>query len=76
LAAAPDQHTLLYENDWVRVLDTCIRSGDQGAVLLDSRAVPALREPPPARWSASLPPHSRLNVGGADLHLISIEVKA
>jgi hypothetical protein len=76
LAAAPDQQTLLYENDRVRVLDTCIRPGDQTPVLLDSRTVPALREPPPAPWSAPLPPHSLLNVDGADLHLISIEVKA
>jgi hypothetical protein len=29
LVAAPDHHTLLYENDRVRVLDTCIRPGDQ-----------------------------------------------
>jgi len=29
LVAAPDHHTLLYENDRVRVLDTRIRPGDQ-----------------------------------------------
>jgi hypothetical protein len=29
LVAAPDHHTLLFENDRVRVLDTCIRAGDQ-----------------------------------------------
>jgi hypothetical protein len=101
LAAAPDHHTLLYENDRVRVLDTCIRPGDQtpvhthrwpaalyvlswshflrydehGVVLLDSSTVPALRNPPPALWSAPLPPHSLRNVGDGELHIISLEVK-
>jgi quercetin dioxygenase-like cupin family protein len=32
LVAAPDHHTLLHENDRVRVLDTCIRPGDQTPV--------------------------------------------
>ncbi len=101
LVAAPDQHELLYENDRVRVLDTCIRPGDQtpvhthrwpaalyvlswshfvrhddrGRVLLDSRTVPALQDPPPVVWSAPIPPHSLRNVGEADLRLISVEVK-
>jgi len=44
-------------------------------VLLDSRTVLTLQDPPPALWSAPLPPHSLLNVGEADLHLISVEVK-
>jgi hypothetical protein len=82
LVAAPDHHTLLFENDRVRVLDTCIRIGDQtpvdthrwpaalypiswsdfvryddtGSDLLDSRTVPALRNPPPALWSEPFPP--------------------
>ncbi|HXT36025.1 MAG TPA: hypothetical protein VN837_10640 [Chloroflexota bacterium] len=44
-------------------------------MLLDSRTVLTLQDPPPALWSAPLPPHSLLNVGEADLHLISVEVK-
>src|SRR5690242_15800259 len=32
LVAAPEHHTLLYENDRVRVLDTCIRPGDRTPV--------------------------------------------
>jgi hypothetical protein len=32
LVAAPDNHTLLYENDRVRVLDTCVRPGEQTPV--------------------------------------------
>ena len=101
LIAAPDHHTLLFENERVRVLDTSIAPGDrtpvhthrwpsalyilswspfvryddQGAVLLDSRTVPALATPPPAVWSAPLPPHALENVGTAELRLISFEVK-
>lgn len=101
LVAAPDHHTLLYENDQVRVLDTRISPGDQtpvhthcwpaalyilcwshfvrrdeqGAVLLDSRTVPALRNPPPVLWSVPLPPHALQNVGGTEMHIISVEVK-
>ena len=101
LVAAPDHHTLLYENDAVRMLDTCINAGDQtpvhahrwpaalyllswshfvrydgmGTVLLDSWSVPALQNPPSALWSEPLPPHALQNVGTADLHIITVEVK-
>jgi hypothetical protein len=101
LVAAPDHHMLLFENDRVRVLDTCVPAGDQtpvhthrwpgalyviswsdfvryddtGSVLLDSRTVPALRNPPPALWSEPLPPHSLQNVGEADLRIVSVELK-
>ena len=101
LIAAPDNHTLLFENDRVRVLDTWVSPGgetpmhthrwpatlyflswshfvrrdNQGAVVLDSRTVPALRTPPPALWSAPLPPHSLQNVGDTELRVISVEIK-
>jgi hypothetical protein len=101
LTAAPDHHTLLMENDRVRVLDTRIAAGDRtpvhthrwpavlyilswsdivryddkGEVLLDSRLVGALKSPPKVMWSAPLPPHSLLNVGDADIHIISVELK-
>lgn len=101
LVAAPDHHTLLFENERVRVLDTCVHGGDQtpirahrlpaalyliswsdfvryddtGVAVLDSRAVPALHNPPPVLWSEPLPPHTLQNVGEADLRIISVEVK-
>ncbi|WIG61317.1 MAG: hypothetical protein OJF49_004065 [Ktedonobacterales bacterium] len=101
LVAAPAHHTLLFENEQVRVLDTTIAPGDrtpihthrwpsalyilswsafvrfdaEGGVLLDSRQVPALVTPPPVLWGAPLPPHALENVGEADLHVISVEVK-
>jgi hypothetical protein len=101
LVAAPEHHTLLFENDSVRVLDTRILVGERtavhthrwpaalyirswsqfirrdaaGAVILDSRSVPALIESPKALWSPALPPHSLENVGMSDLHVISVELK-
>jgi hypothetical protein len=101
LVAAPDHHTLLLENDRVRVLDTRIAPGEQtpvhthrwpcvmyilswsdfiryddkGNVLLDSRTVEALKAPPTVLWGSPLPPHSLKNIGEADLHVISIELK-
>jgi hypothetical protein len=101
LVAAPDHHTLLYENDRVRVLDAYISAGDQtpvhihgwpavlyilswspfvrydesGTVLLDSRAIPALQTPPRALWSPPIGQHSLLNVGVADLRVITVELK-
>ena len=101
LVAAPGHHTLLMENERVRVLDTYIRAGDRtlvhthrwpatlyvlswsdflrfddkGEVILDSRKVDSLKSPPNTLWSAPLPPHSLLNVGKADMHIISVELK-
>jgi hypothetical protein len=101
LTAAPDHHTLLFENERVRVLDTRIRAGDQtpihthrwpsvlyiqswgqfvryddqGGVMVDSRTVEAMRNPPSVLWSNALPPHSLLNVGDTDLHILSVEIK-
>jgi len=43
--------------------------------MLDSRTVDALKSPPEALWSAPLPPHSLLNIGDADIHIISVELK-
>jgi hypothetical protein len=52
-----------------------VRYNDKGEVLLDSRTVDALKTPPTVLWSAPLPPHSLENVGGADMHIISVELK-
>jgi len=97
--AAPKHHTLLFENERVRVLDTRIPIGDmvpvhthrwpavyntvcfshfvrrdgEGNVLFDSRQ---LTNPlPAAAWIECLPPHSIENVGHAEIHLISFELK-
>jgi quercetin dioxygenase-like cupin family protein len=101
LVAAPDHHTLLFENESVRVLDTrigpgarteihmhrwpaalyiiswssFIRRDEHGSVVLDSRAVAALRTPPQVLWTPALAPHSLENVGSANLHIVSVELK-
>jgi mannose-6-phosphate isomerase-like protein (cupin superfamily) len=101
LVAAPDHHTLLFENESVRILDTrigpgartavhthrwpaalyviswssFIRRDERGSVVLDSRTVAALRTPPQALWTPALAPHSLENIGPADLHIISVELK-
>jgi hypothetical protein len=99
LIAAPKHHTLIFENDRLRLLDTRIPAGDtvpvhthrwpgvyytlrfshfvrrdaEGNVLFDSRTVAG--ELPPAAFLENLPPHSVENVGGADIHLVSVELK-
>ena len=101
LVAAPDHHTLLLENERIRVLETHIpagdttpvhthrwpsvytiiswshflRTNDQGQVMVDSREVESLADPPPVLWGESLPPHALENVGDVDLRLISVELK-
>jgi quercetin dioxygenase-like cupin family protein len=101
LVAAPDHHTLIFENESVRVLDarigpgartaihthrwpaalyiiswsSFIRRDEHGSVVLDSREVAALGTPPQVLWTPALAPHSLENVGSADLHIISVELK-
>ena len=100
LVAAPGHHTLLFESDRVRVLDTRIAPGqttpvhthrwpsvlyvlswsdyvrrdDAGRVLVDSRTSPS-SEPPTVLWSGPFEPHSLENVGRAEIHVISVELK-
>lgn len=61
LSAAPRHHTLLLENERVRVLD--------------SRAGGGVGSPPSVLWSAAMPPHSLENVGTAEILVISVEIK-
>jgi hypothetical protein len=50
-----------------------IRRDGEGKILFDSRS---LDHPlPPAAWIDGLPPHSIENVGDAEIHLISFEIK-
>jgi quercetin dioxygenase-like cupin family protein len=102
LVAAPGHHTLLLENERIRVLETHIppgdttpihthrwpsvyyitswsqflRTDDKGWVIVGSRKVESLAEPPTVLWSEALPPHALQNVGDADIRLVSVEPKA
>ena len=99
LVAAPKHHTLVLENDRVRVIDTHIAPGEtvplhthrwpgvlhilswsdfirrdeNGDVMLDTRK--ATSRPPAILWTAPLPPHTLENVGQADIHILSFELK-
>ena len=99
LIAAPKHHTLIFENERMRMLDTRIPPGDtvpvhthrwpavyytvqfshfirrdgEGNLLFDSRTVSG--ELPSAKWIETLPPHSVENVGDAEVHLVSVELK-
>ena len=99
LSAAPRHHTLLLENDRVRVLETRIAPGETvpvhthcwpsvlyvlswsdfvrcdagGTVVLDSRTLGG--SSPSVAWSEALPPHTLENVGGAEIRVISVEIK-
>jgi len=48
---------------------------DQGNVLLDSRTVEPIKNPPAVVWSAPLPPLSLENIGGKDLTIVAVELK-
>ena len=75
------ERTPVHTHRWPAVLyvlswSDFIRYDDNGNVLLDSREVDALKVAPTVLWSAPLPPHSLLNIGTADMHIISVELKA
>ena len=52
-----------------------VRRDAEGKVLLDTRGRPPPATLPLIVWSEPLPPHSLENVGTADLHAVSIEIK-
>jgi len=53
-----------------------VRRDADGNVLVDTRELDQPFELPRAAWSDPLPPHSFENVGAADIHLISVELKS
>jgi hypothetical protein len=52
-----------------------IRRDVEGNVLFDSRSVPGMLSASAANFIECLPPHSVENVGPAEIHLISVELK-
>ncbi len=68
-------HTLrwqavLYNLNWSQFIRY-----DEDNILVDSRNVASYQSPSPAIWTVSLTPHSLLNVGQQDLHVISFKIK-
>jgi len=68
----------VHTHRWPAVYNTVrfshfIRRDGEGKIRLDTRTLAAPL--PPAAWLDSLPPHSIENVGDAEIHLISFELK-
>jgi hypothetical protein len=50
------------------------RDGD-GRVTYDTRNEPPEQNTPGVIWSPPLPPHSVENIGAAEIHIVSVEIK-
>lgn len=76
----PGDRTPVHTHRWPGVLyvmswSTFVRRDPRGNVVTDSRTIPELAEPPRVLWLPPLEAHSLENVGKADLHGISVELK-
>ncbi len=76
----PGDQTPVHTHRWPSVYHVIswsefLRTDDQGQVIVDSRKVESLAEPPVVLWSDALPPHALQNVGNNDIRLVSIELK-
>jgi hypothetical protein len=74
----PGDTVPLHTHRWPSVLlvlswSDFVRCDEHGAVMLDSRA--AKMTSPKAAWSPALPPHTLENIGGREIHIISVELK-
>ena len=64
----PAVHQIMSWSDFVR------RDAD-GKVTVDTRGKPAPASLPAVMWGEPLPPHTLENVGSAELHVVSTELK-
>jgi quercetin dioxygenase-like cupin family protein len=76
----PDESTPVHTHEWPGVLyvigfSDFVRRNDKGEVIFDSRESANKPSPGQAFWSGPLEPHSVMNVGGADIRIISVEIK-
>jgi hypothetical protein len=53
-----------------------VRRDAEETILIDTRSSGRAGDPPQILWGEPLPPHSLENVGGAPLHIISVELKS
>ena len=77
---APGERTPVHTHRWPAVHHVMswsdfVRRAPDESVLLDSRSLGAAPAPGAVLWGAPLEPHSLENVGGAPLHIVSIEIK-
>jgi len=76
----PGQSVPVHTHRWpaaVYVLSSSdfIRRDADGQLIFDSRTASPLPATPAVQWTGPLPPHSVENIGNADIHLISTELK-
>jgi hypothetical protein len=76
----PGETVPLHTHRWPAVLQLVswsdfVRRDAEGRVLLDTRGKPPPASLPLTIWSEPLPPHTLENVGTADLHACSVELK-
>jgi hypothetical protein len=74
------ERTAVHTHRWPGVLrivswSAFIRYDDRGNILVESRNVPELQNPPQYVWSVALPPHSLENVGDNELRVVAVELK-
>ena len=78
---APGETVPLHTHRWPAVLhlqswSDFVRRDEKGHVLLDTRGKPPPASLPLTIWSPAFPPHTLENVGTADLHALSVEIKS
>lgn len=76
---APGETTPLHTHRWPATLyilkvSHFVRRDENGAIILDSRAIPPIAAGT-ALWSSPLGPHTLENVGQTQLHVIAVELK-
>ena len=76
---APGETVPLHTHRWPAVHQVMswsdfVRRDGQGAVQVDTRGKPAMAAGT-ALWSGPLGPHTLENVGSAELHVVSVELK-
>jgi hypothetical protein len=59
----------------VRSASDFIRRDGDGNLLFDSRNAGPADNAPAIIWTDSMPPHSVENIGNAEIHLVSVEIK-
>jgi predicted metal-dependent enzyme (double-stranded beta helix superfamily) len=76
----PGQIVPIHTHRWpsviqVRSASDFIRRDGDGKLLFDSRKAGPAQKAPAIIWTDSMPPHSVENIGSAEIHLVSVEIK-
>jgi len=77
---APGDITPVHTHRWAATLyilswSDFIRYDGEENIMVDSRNIESMKNPPPALWSEPLPPHALKNIGDKEIRVISVEIK-